>query len=149
MIKVRKTKILLLVISAAISLFSLKDKAMVVTVPNTTPVVAEAYHAPAQIQPPSFAGTYLATPAFAAEVKPQALTGSPSVYSLEADSLSEDNNSGNNEITQPVDVSAPAVVPVQNPVTKAEAPAAAPATTIVFPSIVLGNIILVIIAPYC
>ena len=46
----RKTKIILLIISTAVSLLSLRDKATVVTIPNASPPVAEAYHAPALMQ---------------------------------------------------------------------------------------------------
>ena len=85
MIKLRKLKIALFVISAAVSLLSLRDKATVVTVPNINPPVAEAYHAPVWSQPQSVFAEESTKPSGIVRNLSQELTGSTSAEFVESD----------------------------------------------------------------
>ena len=120
MIDVRKLKIALFVISAAVSLFSLRDRAVVTTVPNANPPVAEAYRAPVEIQPLTLRPAALAP----ARTQPQGLTGSSPGDPFEPDFPSQDSSVG-----APGDITSakPPVPPASPP-----APPPAPPTTIIY-----------------
>jgi hypothetical protein len=124
-VEMRKLKIALFVISAAISLFSLRDKAVVTTVPNTNPPVAEAYHAPAWMQPQPVSAENLIMPSTIVRAPPQA----PSAEFAESNLLSQESYIAGNEPTKLADANITPSVPVEE--LKA-LPAASPPATVIY-----------------
>ncbi|MFA5085589.1 MAG: FG-GAP-like repeat-containing protein, partial [Candidatus Omnitrophota bacterium] len=87
----KKLKIALFVVSAAISLFSLKDKAVVTTAPGANLPVAEAYHAPAWMQPKPVSVENLISPSTVVKTPQQVSESSPFAEFAEPDILSQES----------------------------------------------------------
>lgn len=128
MVDVQNLKKILLMVGTIISLFSLRDRAVVTTVINANPPVAEAYHAPAWMQPQPVSVESLIAPSTIVRPPSQSLNNSPSAEFAESDLLSQESYIVGNEPAKIADVNIVPAALVETP--KTTPAAGAPATII-------------------
>jgi hypothetical protein len=133
MVDVRKLKIALLVVSTAVSLFSLRDKATVTTVPDTNPPVAEAYHAPAWMQPQPVSAQNLIMPSTIVRNPPQ-IPDRSALYSefAEPELFTQESYIVGSGPANTADANIALAAPAESPATGAASPAASEPATIIY-----------------